>query len=183
VLSFNPSSIRCPMCRASVPSSDKEILMLLRRNAKEGQPWALFDLAMKHAKGRLGLRRDWPKAMPLLIEAGMKGYRLAQHNLGCAYRDGRQGVKKNATESRKWFEMAATGGLGPTLAEQITNVEKPKHHFCGEQMLSDGIKNHHEPCQGSANRSPTRSAHRPTVLRLLKRIYSAFGRCVNIPNS
>lgn len=85
--------------------TDKEILILptdVTQSANEG---------MDYLFGGKGVRKDYKKALSLLLYAAQKGYYSAQFALALMYGQGR-GTEKDLNQSFYWLSEAAKGHMG-----------------------------------------------------------------------
>lgn len=79
---------------------------LVREAASANQPAALYRLAKLYEAGE-GVPRDDTLARQLIERAARGGNRIAMHDLGLYYAEGRGGVEMNMLTAKAWFEQAA----------------------------------------------------------------------------
>jgi len=66
----------------------REAVKLWTQLSDEGCPESMCELASCHGQGEGGCVQNWGRAVELFRAAAIKGYRLAQYNLGCRYVQG-----------------------------------------------------------------------------------------------
>jgi TPR repeat protein len=76
--------------------------------ANQGDPEALYNLALAYSKGK-GVAQDAAQAFSLLLQAAQCGLAPAQARLGLMYATG-EGVVQDPVEAHKWFAIAASLG-------------------------------------------------------------------------
>lgn len=89
--------------------SDKG-LKYIRASANKNQPAAQYRLAKLYEAG-IGVTADPDMARDLTERAARAGNRIAMHDLGLYYAEGRGGVDKNMDTALAWFEKAAERGV------------------------------------------------------------------------
>jgi len=100
---------KCPFCRTPTPTSDEEMIALLKKRMKVDDAKAISVLGCCYAEALYGLPQDWDKALELWHRAGELGNVDSYHNIGYAYRYGR-GVERDERKATHYFELAAMGG-------------------------------------------------------------------------
>ena len=100
---------KCPFCRTSVPSTDKEIIEMYKRRVEVGDAHGIYGLGCFYSNGAFGLQQDYSKALELWHRAGELGNAKAYHNIGHAYHTGR-GVERDDQKANHYYELAAMGG-------------------------------------------------------------------------
>ena len=75
---------------------------------EDGDAVAMSQLGVRYADGD-GLSRDEGKAVELWLRAGELGFAASYGNVGSAYYNG-QGVEKDTTKAKHYYELAAMGG-------------------------------------------------------------------------
>ena len=88
----------------------KDGLDYVRKAANQKQPAAQYRLA-KLYEGGIGVKSDPDMARQLTELAATAGNRIAMHDLGLYYAEGRGGVERNLTTAVSWFEKAAERGV------------------------------------------------------------------------
>lgn len=83
-----------------------EGLAYIRQSANQKQPAAQYRLAKLYEQG-IGVTTDPAMARQLTEMAARAGNRIAMHDLGLYYADGRGDVQRNFTTALSWFEKAA----------------------------------------------------------------------------
>ena len=83
---------------------------LLKKAADADQPAALYRLAKLHETGQ-GVARDDAAARRLIERAARSGNRIAMHDLGIYYTEGRGGLDADMRTAMSWFEQAAMRGV------------------------------------------------------------------------
>ncbi len=82
----------------------------IRAAANQGQPAAQYRLAKLYEAG-IGVSVDPDMARQLTERAARSGNRIAMHDLGLYYAEGRGGVDRNLQTALSWFEKAAERGV------------------------------------------------------------------------
>ncbi|NNE57511.1 MAG: hypothetical protein HKN36_05340 [Hellea sp.] len=82
----------------------------IRSAANQGQPAAQYRLAKLYEAG-VGVTADPKMARQLTERAALAGNRVAMHDLGLYYAEGRGGVAPDMTTALSWFEKAAERGV------------------------------------------------------------------------
>ncbi len=85
-------------------------LKYIRAAANQNQPAAQYRLAKLYEAG-VGVSADPDMARDLTERAARSGNRIAMHDLGLYYAEGRGGVEKNMQTALGWFEKAAERGV------------------------------------------------------------------------
>lgn len=85
-------------------------LKYIRASANQNQPAAQYRLAKLYEAG-IGVKADPDMARDLTERAARAGNRIAMHDLGLYYAEGRGGVDKNMQTALGWFEKAAERGV------------------------------------------------------------------------
>jgi len=88
----------------------KQGIAYVRKAANQKQPAAQYRLAKLYEQG-IGVAADPAMARQLTEMAARSGNRIAMHDLGLYYADGRGDVAKNFTIALSWFEKAAERGV------------------------------------------------------------------------
>ena len=103
--------VTCPFCRTSVPRSDEDYLVNLRKRVELNDPDALCLMALHYGYGHYGLPVDQTKCIELLREAadGL-GDPEAQYQLGDFHCFGKMGLEQNEEESLRYTKKAAECG-------------------------------------------------------------------------
>ena len=84
-------------------------LRLYRSLADQGQPDAMYNLALMYAQGQGIPQRNYAEAAKWFRLAASQGVADAQNDLSTLYRQG-QGVPQNYAEAAKWAYLAASQG-------------------------------------------------------------------------
>ncbi|KDN11217.1 tetratricopeptide repeat protein [Gilliamella sp. Imp1-1] len=79
---------------------------LYEQAAKQGNIYALHNLANMYYNGLGGLKKDFAKGVELDTQSAQSGNPEAQYSLGWLYYNG-SWFEKNYTEARRWFQFAA----------------------------------------------------------------------------
>jgi TPR repeat protein len=109
-LKFLEGSLKCPMCKETLSSTDQEVFQLVQSRAEQhGWDWAQWKLGMCYKDGR-GVKADPKKAAVWFKEAAAQGKHQAEHELGEIYNFGK-GVKKSPPEAARWYQKAAEAGF------------------------------------------------------------------------
>src|SRR6266852_31039 len=90
--------------------SDEETVIVLKRDADQGNANAQVRLGYFYETGRGGLAKDDREAARLYKLAADQGNAAARNNLGVYYRDGRGGLTKDDREALRLFKLAADQG-------------------------------------------------------------------------
>src|SRR5712664_22894 len=90
--------------------SDEETVIVLKRDADQGNANAQVRLGYFYETGRGGLAKDDREAARLYKLAADQGNAAARSNLGGLYRDGRGGLTKDDREALRLFKLAADQG-------------------------------------------------------------------------
>src|SRR6266850_31600 len=90
--------------------SDEETVIVLKRDADQGNANAQVRLGYFYETGRGGLGKDDREAARLYKLAADQGNAAARSNLGGLYRDGRGGLTKDDREALRLFKLAADQG-------------------------------------------------------------------------
>ncbi len=88
----------------------KDGIKYIRESANQGQPAAQYRLAKLYEAG-IGVAADPDMARQLTERAARSGNRIAMHDLGLYYAEGRGGVERNMQTALNWFEKAAERGV------------------------------------------------------------------------
>jgi len=88
----------------------KKGLKYVRQAANQNQPAAQYRLAKLYEAG-IGVTADPDMARELTERAARSGNRIAMHDLGLYYAEGRGGVERNLPTALSWFEKAAERGV------------------------------------------------------------------------
>ena len=99
----------CPFCRTPTPTSDKEMMKMVRKRVEVGDAEAIYGLGCLYDHGEYGLPRDDAKAFELWHKAGELGHAGAYFNIGNAYYNGR-GVERDEKKTNHCYELAAMDG-------------------------------------------------------------------------
>ena len=99
----------CPFCRTPISEDDASTLAMVQARVDAKVPAALELLADKYFLGTLGLEKDVPRAIDLLMEAAERGSIDAHYNLGVRYSEG-GGVAQNKAKAVRHWETAACQG-------------------------------------------------------------------------
>ena len=91
----------------SIPDSINEYSSLIEE-ANMGSTAALIKLVNLCSRG-VGVHQNDKEIVELYHKAAVKGYALAQYNLGLCYATGR-GIKKNNEQAVRWYRNAAEQG-------------------------------------------------------------------------
>ena len=105
------SSYPCPFCRRALPTSDEEIISVLRKRMDLQDPHAYFNMAGYVREGLHGLAKDEHEAVSLLHQAAELGSAEACSDLFLCYLLGLCGVQPDADRARSLLIQAAKGGL------------------------------------------------------------------------
>jgi TPR repeat protein len=100
----------CAFCRTTLPDSEEEVLVRMRKRVERKDPNALFNMSMSYGRGRKGLPLDQVKCIDLLRQSAALGCQEAQYQLGQAYDHGEMGLEQNEEEAIKYYEKAAESG-------------------------------------------------------------------------
>src|SRR6266852_1180522 len=90
--------------------SDEETVIVLKRDADQGNANAQVRLGYLYETGRGGLPKDDREALRLYRLAADQGNATAKNNLGVYSRDGRGGLTKDDREALRLFKLAADQG-------------------------------------------------------------------------
>ena len=96
---------KCPFCRTSAPTSNKEGIQRLKKRMEVGDAYAFGMMGGFHATGQNGFPQDSAKAIECWHKAGRDGY----NNIGNAYDHG-NGVERDKKMASHYYELAAMGG-------------------------------------------------------------------------
>ena len=96
------------MTRVCVAQDYKEAVRWYLLAAKQGDPDAQYNLALKYDKGQ-GVAQDYKEAVRWYRLAAKQGLAEAQNNLGVMYGLG-QGVLQDHIRAHMWFNIAAITG-------------------------------------------------------------------------
>ena len=105
------SSYPCPFCRRALPTTDEEIISVLRKRMELQDPHAYFNMAGYVREGLHGLPKDEPEAVSLLHQAAELGSAEACSDMFLCYLLGLCGVQPDANKARSLLIQAAKGGL------------------------------------------------------------------------
>jgi localization factor PodJL len=103
-----PAPVRLPGPHppSSAPPDDaREAADRYLARAKEGDPDAQYELAIRFAKGR-GVEKDYNRAAAWFREAAINGVAAAQYDLGVLYDVG-LGLQRDPIEAVIWYQSAA----------------------------------------------------------------------------
>jgi len=92
---------------------DEDLLNILIRHAKEGDPEAQNNLGWLYENG-WGVKQDYAEAMKWFVKSAEKGYARAENNIGFLYQKAR-GVEENFVEAMAWYRKAAAKGEAYSL--------------------------------------------------------------------
>jgi TPR repeat protein len=130
---MDAASMRMMRKKASRLAADRsergfrEAVKLWTQLSDEGCPESMCELASCHGQGEGGCVQNWGRAVELFRAAAIKGYRLAQCNLGCRYAQGEvpgeTGTERFAT-AVFWWEFR--GSRIKVLFTELLIVEKGK---------------------------------------------------------
>ena len=96
---------KCPFCRTSAPTSNKEGIQRLKKRMEVGDAYAFGMMGGFHATGQNGFPQDSDKAMDFWQKAGKFGY----NNIGSVYYNG-NGVERDEKMASHYYELAAMEG-------------------------------------------------------------------------
>ena len=96
---------KCPFCRTTMPTSNKEVIQRLKKRMEIGDSYAFFLMGCVYSRGQYGLPQDSAKATELWHKAGKFGYT----HIGAAYCNG-EGVEIDEKMARYYYELAAMEG-------------------------------------------------------------------------
>ena len=123
------------MTQTTTPSPALSPLEQEMKEAKDGSPKAMYDIAKRYKDGR-GVTQNTELMLEWFKKAAVAGSLDAQNDLGALYAEGVAGVKRDYKEAAKWWEMAAKGGSREAQAnlgwfyDQGLGVQKdPKRAF------------------------------------------------------
>lgn len=109
-LKYLEGSVKCPMCRETLASTDQQVFQLVQSRAEQhGWDWAQYKVGMCHLNGR-GVNADPKKAVKWFKKAAAQGKYQAEHELGEIYNFGK-GVKRSPQEAARWYQKAADAGF------------------------------------------------------------------------
>ena len=124
----------CAFCRTTIPGSDEEMLVNLRKRLEHKDPKAMVIIALGYGGGGLGLPVDQAKCIDLLRESAGLGCPPALRQLGNFHDHGEMGLEQNEEKAFKCWEEAAEGGhlpsvhnLGCVEADNGDNVAAMRH--------------------------------------------------------
>ena len=100
----------CAFCRTTLPKSNEEYLVQLRKRAERNDPYVLHNLAMSCSYGLNGLPVDQAKCIELLRESAGLGCPAAQFQLGIFHYNGTMGLEQNEEEALTFYKKAAEDG-------------------------------------------------------------------------
>jgi localization factor PodJL len=109
-LQLPPSPANTPAAPkpASPDAANAAVPAALKQAATNGDPAALYELAVRTMDGR-GVARDPRAAVALFEKAGEKNLAPAQYRAGNAYEKG-IGVPRDVEAARRWYQRAAENG-------------------------------------------------------------------------
>jgi TPR repeat protein len=134
------ASLKCPMCRETLPSTDQEVFQRVQSRAEQhGWDWAQYKLGMCYLNGR-GVNADPRQAVVWFKKAAAQGnYKQAEHELGEIYNFGK-GVRKSPPEAARWYKKAADSGFALSqyaLGNMLNNGEGvPRNRTEGARLLT-----------------------------------------------
>ena len=101
----------CPFCRTTLPSNEasESELAMIRKRVDKGDAEAIKLLGEKHYHGKLGLRKDVPRAIELYTEAAELGSIDAHYELGCVYYTGDGAEEEKPRAIHHWQQAAMKG--------------------------------------------------------------------------
>ncbi|EJK66747.1 hypothetical protein THAOC_12300 [Thalassiosira oceanica] len=99
----------CPFCRSPHPSDDASVLAMIQKRVRKEDAEAIKHLGDKYCYGKLGLKKDVPRAIELLTEAAELGSLSAHCNLGARYYTG-EGVDEDKPKGIRHWQQAAMKG-------------------------------------------------------------------------
>lgn len=92
-----------------VDESESEATSLFKRAAQQGNPLAMYNLALRYKDGTGGLQRDFGQATEWFAKSAESGYVPAMVEMGDALKRGR-GVISNPRRAVEWYQRAAEAG-------------------------------------------------------------------------
>ena len=98
----------CPLCRATYPRSNEEMVEQIRPWVEKGKAWAQYMLGQRYKEGS-GVDQSYQQARELYELAASQGFVNAQYNLGIMYNNG-QGMDHSYERAKEYYEAAARQG-------------------------------------------------------------------------
>jgi len=100
---------KCPFCRTSPTTTDKEVVERYKKRLEGGDANAIHNLGCYYQDGLCGYPQDIDKALELWHRAGELGNAKAYTSIGYAYETGR-GVEVDTKKAKYYYELAAMRG-------------------------------------------------------------------------
>jgi hypothetical protein len=100
---------QCPLCRATYPTTDEEVIAQLRPWVKKKKAWAQELMGLIYADGK-GVEQSYEMARRLYELSASQGYAAAQFSLGLMYHHG-LGVDQSYERAVEYMEAAARQGM------------------------------------------------------------------------
>ena len=92
-----------------------------RADAERGDAYAQYMMGFCYYGGRLGVSRNYTKAVEWLTKSATQGNDKAQYLLGCCFEHG-YGIAQNNTKAKEWYEMARNNG-NQEAKSKLENIE------------------------------------------------------------
>ena len=124
----------CPFCRIPTSTSDKEDTDRLRKRVELGDAMAIYTLGGDYARGVMGFKQNYNKALELLHRAGELGSVEAYYNIGTFHFNG-IGVEIDEKKAKHYYELAAMKGCAAAryalgiLEQREGNMDRAVKHW------------------------------------------------------
>ncbi|EJK45354.1 hypothetical protein THAOC_36032 [Thalassiosira oceanica] len=125
----------CPFCRTPQTTDDASKLAMVQKRADKGDALAKSILGEVYYHGKLGLKRDVPRAVELYTEAAELGSMYAHYSLGDIYYTG-NGVEQDKARSIRHFQQAAMKGHATSRNNPgIVEHENGNHQLVVQHLM------------------------------------------------
>jgi len=114
---------KCPFCRITAPTSEKEVVKRYEKRVELGDSNAMFDMGGFYDRGIRGFTQDYTKALELWHRAGELGNAQALQSIGYCYFHG-EGVERNEKIALQYYERAAI--MGDYHSRRSLGIEEMK---------------------------------------------------------
>jgi len=125
---------KCPFCRVSTPTSDREMIKRYKKRIEAKDPRAMYNTGCDYRDGSYGYPQDYTKALELYHRAAELGYAKAHCSIGVAYEYG-EGVEVDKKKAVHYYELAAMEGdaaarynLG-IREDNVGNLDRALKHY------------------------------------------------------
>lgn len=111
--------------RAAAPDADEEVLVTAPPLADNAQVIAnrMLDTHLSNERGRrLYLQHRYADAVPHLLAAARRGFKMAQARLGEIYVLGLDGVPQDVAAGMGWLGVAASGTTMPSIRNRFNEL-------------------------------------------------------------